>query len=471
MRNGLRWAAPVALVLALACSPGAREPHARVLLVGIDAASPEVVEWLAKRGHLPHLSRLMERGAWGVLESLVPMRSPALWTSIATGQPPAVHGIHAFQQRLPEDPERLVLVNATMRRVSPLWSIASRFHRTVGVVGWWVSWPADPVEGFVVSDHVAYTRYHARRESGFGGHEADTYPRDLWYEVARLVRHPDDLDPSEIERIVTLGEEERDELLRGQVSRNRPFRVLAYAWQQDGTYRDIALHLLGRRRQPDLVAVLFRGVDSVGHLFWHTFEPEKATGARTSGPPRTRAFRPETAPGVPAVGRIFWSSPPAAPSQVPSEVVERLGGLIPGYYARIDRFVGEILDALDPDTDVLIISDHGMTASGSADPSGTPRPGEHSLEGLFLAAGPHIRPLGRTSSRSLLGVAPTVLRLLNVPLGEDMPVPPFDDLLDLPWPERRIPTHGQPSGRAIPVSGSDLDRVILEELRALGYVE
>lgn len=64
-----------------------------------------------------------------------------------------------------------------------------------------------------------------------------------------------------------------------------------------------------------------------------------------------------------------------------------------------------------------------------------------------------------------------MLRLLNVPLGEDMPVAPFDDLLDLPWQERRISTHGQPSDRAIPVPGSELDRTILEELRALGYVE
>jgi hypothetical protein len=471
MTTWARWAIVVALVVPLGCSPGGRDPHARVLLIGIDAATPEVVERLAAQGLLPNLSALMDRGAWGVLESLVPMRSPALWTSIATGHPPAVHGIHSFQQHLPGNPVELVLVNATMRRVPALWKIAGRFQRTVGVVGWWVSWPAEEVQGFIVSDHVAHTRYHARRATGFGVHDRDTYPRDLWYEVSPLVRQPDEIDPSEVEAIAQLRKVELLALQSGTVGKKRPFRTLAYAWQQDGTYRDIALHLLGRRRQPDLFTVFFRGIDSIGHLFWHTFEPEKATGARTSGQPRTQAFEPEAAPGVPSVGRLFWKGKGSRPSKVPPEIVERLGGIVPGYYARIDRFVGEIVDALDTETDILIVSDHGMQASGASDPKGNPRPGEHSLNGFFLAAGPHIRPLGKTSSRSLLGVTPTVLRLLNVPVGEDMPVPPFEDLLELPWPPVRIPTHGTPADLEAIVPGSDLDETILEELRALGYIE
>ncbi len=116
------------LVIALACSPGAHEPHARVVLLGIDAATPEVVERLADRGVLPNLSALMKRGAWGTLESLVPMRSPALWTSIATGQPPEVHGIHAFRRRAAADPARMIVVNSAMRRVPALWKMASRFR-------------------------------------------------------------------------------------------------------------------------------------------------------------------------------------------------------------------------------------------------------------------------------------------------------------------------------------------------------
>ena len=460
------------LMLAVACSPGAREPHARVVIIGIDAATPEIVERLAERGFLPNLSALMKRGAWGTLESLVPMRSPALWTSIVTGQPPEVHGIHAFRRRAAADPARMIVVNSAMRRVPSLWKMASRFRRTVGFVGWWVSWPAEEVDGFIVSDHVAYTRYHAGRETGFASHERDTYPPDLWYEVEPLVRPPDDIDAGEIQKTANLSSEERLSLTSGAISRKRPFRILAFAWQQDGTYRDIALHLLGRQRQPDLFAVFFRGIDSIGHLFWHTFEPEKATGATTAGQPRTRPFEPESAPGVPAVGRIFWHGEKStAPSRVPDEIVERLGGIIPGYYARIDRFVGEILAALDPDTDVVIVSDHGMRSSGASDPSGNPRPGEHALNGFFLVAGPHIRPLGKASSRSLLGVTPTVLRLLNVPVGEDMPVPAFEDLLEVPWGPVRIPTHGTPVDPMGEIPGSDLDRTILEELKALGYID
>lgn len=419
------------------CSGPTAQRPARVAIIGIDAASLDLVARLAAEGLLPHLRSLMERGAYGVLESLVPTNSPALWTSMATGQPPEVHGILSFRQSAQSEGARLV--NATMRRVPALWSIASRHGRSVGFVGWWVTWPAEEVEGFMISDHVAYTRHHFRARDGtaeaadYAGSARDTHPPGLRQEIAPLVRHPSSIDPAEVEGIVHLEEEERAELLAGDLRWGTPFRVLALAWQQDATYRSIGLHLIRTRGQPDLFAIFFRGTDSIGHLFWHTFEPEKAPG---TDPERAR----------------------------------RLGKLLPGYYARVDGFVGEILAALDPDTDVLVVSDHGMEASGSSDPSHKPLPGEHTLKGLWIAAGPHVRPLGHAASRGLLGVAPTVLRLLDIPTALDMPVPPFEDVIEVPWPRREVASHGR-AVRPEPPAPSPPEEAILEELRALGYLD
>lgn len=442
IRLGTRRRAALASALlagALACSGASRDRPSRVALIGIDAANLDLVERLTEQGLLPHLGALMQRGSYGVLESLEPTESPVVWTSIVTGHTAEVHGIRSFRQPAPGSGE-LRLVNGAMRRVPALWSIASRNQRSVGFVGWWVSWPAEEVEGFIVSDHVAYTRHYFRARSGLADAvdyyraARDTHPPDLREEIAPLIRHPLDIDPREIEALVPLRDEERAQLRDGELRSGNPFAILGLVWQQDATYRAITLDLLRTRGQPDLLGVLFRGTDPIGHLFWHFFEPEKARGVK-----------PEEA--------------------------ERLGKLLPLYYARIDSFIGEILAALDPRTDILVVSDHGMGSSGRTDPGRRPRPGEHTMEGLWIAAGPHFRALGRAPRRSLLGVTPTVLRLLDIPNSADMPAEPFEDVLRVGWKPSTIATHGEPRDPVTAVADTDVDATVLEELRALGYID
>ncbi len=45
------------------------------------------------RGDLPVLRRLMETGAHGRLDSLQPLETSLLWTSLATGKVAETHGI------------------------------------------------------------------------------------------------------------------------------------------------------------------------------------------------------------------------------------------------------------------------------------------------------------------------------------------------------------------------------------------
>ena len=62
---------------------------AKVLIIGLDGATLDLVRPWAKENKLPHLRRLMESGTWAPLEStLPPMTSPA-WPSFATGKYPA----------------------------------------------------------------------------------------------------------------------------------------------------------------------------------------------------------------------------------------------------------------------------------------------------------------------------------------------------------------------------------------------
>ncbi len=53
-----------------------------------------------------------------------------------------------------------------MRQVKALWNILSARDRSVDVVGWWATWPAENVRGAIVTDHFAY---HFLFEEGAAG--------------------------------------------------------------------------------------------------------------------------------------------------------------------------------------------------------------------------------------------------------------------------------------------------------------
>lgn len=58
----------------------------RVLLVGWDGADWKLIDPLLERGQMPNLEKLINAGVMGNIASLIPMLSPILWTSIATGK-------------------------------------------------------------------------------------------------------------------------------------------------------------------------------------------------------------------------------------------------------------------------------------------------------------------------------------------------------------------------------------------------
>src|SRR5262245_55319937 len=90
----------------------------RVVLIGIDAATWDVIRPLMEAGELPSFRSLVDRGWSGVLRSMEPMVSPALWTTIASGHVPAEHGITGFLAPTQDGTEAPVTSN--VRRVETL---------------------------------------------------------------------------------------------------------------------------------------------------------------------------------------------------------------------------------------------------------------------------------------------------------------------------------------------------------------
>jgi arylsulfatase A-like enzyme len=135
-RRPLRPLRGLALGLALALAPGV---GARVLVVGVDGGSWNALDPLLAAGELPALASLVARGATAELETVEPVISPVVWTSIATGRSPRAHGVSGFltsrrQLRVPTAFERLAAAGVR-----------------VGLYEWLVTWPPQALPaGFVI---------------------------------------------------------------------------------------------------------------------------------------------------------------------------------------------------------------------------------------------------------------------------------------------------------------------------------
>ena len=162
--------------------------------------------------------------------------------------------------------------------------------------------------------------------------------------------------------------------------------------------------------------------------------------------------------------------------------------------------VGRLRAAMPADTDVIIVSDHGMHHRRRRGPVEAVRnplvefnTGAHgdAPEGVWIAAGPSFRApkppfspstpadalprLGDPSRPAVLDMTPTLLHLQAVPVGRDMAGSVLLSVLvedAAVRPVESVATHekGPPPARLpqpIPVPG---EADVIERLRSLGYI-
>ncbi len=217
-------AAAILVVLALLAACSDEEPaqpfqplETPLLLFGVDGASWDVMGPLLAEGRLPNFARLMDAGSHAPLATLTPTKSPPIWTTIATGVLPEAHGIHSFVVKLPGSGET-TLPSSNLRKVPAVWNILSDYGYRVGVVNWWASFPAEAVNGFVISDRASQARkgiYRSLLELSAPEMSQRTagelYPPELAIELARAVPAASQVDPALVSRFAALPPETMDE--------------------------------------------------------------------------------------------------------------------------------------------------------------------------------------------------------------------------------------------------------------------
>ena len=133
----------------------------KILVVGLDCAAPE----LLLGEPLPNIRRLMEAGAYGRLESIVPPITVPAWMSMSTSRDPGVLGVYGFRNRVDHSYAGMRTADSRWFRALTMWDqVAIQGGRSV-IVGVPPSYPPRPINGvsvgcFLTPDTATSTYTH-----------------------------------------------------------------------------------------------------------------------------------------------------------------------------------------------------------------------------------------------------------------------------------------------------------------------
>ncbi|AEH37689.1 alkaline phosphatase family protein [Halopiger xanaduensis] len=128
------------------------EDDLRLLVVGLDAGCPPILESLFESDEVPTLRRILESGSSGPLESQIPPWTASAWPSLYTGKNPGKHGVFDFLSFNGYDWN---VVNSTHVRERPVWELLSEHGITSVVVNLPVTHPAREFDGALIPGMTA----------------------------------------------------------------------------------------------------------------------------------------------------------------------------------------------------------------------------------------------------------------------------------------------------------------------------
>jgi predicted AlkP superfamily phosphohydrolase/phosphomutase len=194
-----------------------------------------------RQGRLPTLERILAEGTHGELRSTYPPLTGPAWSSFVTGKSPGNHGVFEFFRRK-EGTYSQILNDPSSTDGRALWELLSEAGRKVGVMNVPLTYPAQVVNGFLISGLLT-------------PRDCDdwAYPQSLIAELKEnvgeyLIHHDEKYTKSNVEKLLA----EQDAI---RASRT-----------------EAALYLM-KVKQWDLFMVHYYGPDRMTHEFWHLIDP------------------------------------------------------------------------------------------------------------------------------------------------------------------------------------------------------
>jgi predicted AlkP superfamily phosphohydrolase/phosphomutase len=395
-------------------------PERRITMLMFDGASLDVISPAVAAGRLPNIARIFDQGAVMHLATLRPTQAEPVWSAVATGRYPMYNGVRSSLiyrvlggtpiQLLPDYCYAQALVTLGFLReeaqtashlsARPIWSILSDRGASVGVMGWPLTEPAQPVNGFMISD-----AYHRLPEPELGlDSTSSVFPPELVATLLAARQSPANPDPVTLVSAMGAPQPVSDYDAR----RDRAPLIADRVHLQLLNALPSGLHLLAAR---------FPGIDAVGHRFLRYADPS--------------AF-----------------------GDVSEEDQQRFGLVLEQYYGFVDTLVGRAMERLLPGDLLLVVSAFGMEplspgkrvleiVAGNPQISGTH---ERAPDGFVLAFGDPVAA-GRPARASVVDLAPTILYFLGLPAGRDMDgfarIDLFTSAFTSDKPVTYIPSYGR----------------------------
>lgn len=274
----------------------------KVLVIGLDGATWTVLTPWLEDGSLPNLEKLRQAGCWGELRSTIPPLSAPAWSTFATGKNPGKHSVFHFTRSNNSgtaNPSKPEIVDSRSIKSSTVWDILGHHQRKVGVINMPMTYPPRPVNGFMVTGLLTPP-----------GASIFTYPPEL---SSKLTDYQIDLD-----RFIAHKPFARDTDSPPHIE---PSLELMQEFHSMMEKRARAALALMKSEPWDLFMLVFTGTDRMGHYLW----------------PYHRA----------AIAND-------------SSEARQLYQAVHNYYARLDEFIGRLIEEAGEGITVLVISDHGM---------------------------------------------------------------------------------------------------------------
>jgi len=409
---------------------------APIYVIGLDGASWNLIDPLMKQGKLPNLRKLRENGVWAALASDYPAHSAFLWTSIATGKKKEKHGIGDFtvKQGESEAPS-----TGNLRRVKAFWNMLSERNIPVSVVNWWVTWPAEKVNGVMVSDRYRMARFRQFNEDvtyPTGLKDQLPFPvisKDRAYREWKEYHLPELYDVTNDGRITAF---------------DKALKAYPTYWCQDAAVWQASQYVL-KHHPAKVFAVVFRIVDISSHFFWCYLPPKIL----------------ETARKKESEGKF---------TQADRELIDgEFAKIIEPIYSYQDKIIGEVMKSAPPGSTFVIVSDHGFGFHKGSYTHTTQRVPPKGI--LILSGGPYQRNY-ELKDATIYDVTPTLLYQLHLPVATDFDGVALTNAFRAQFRSdhqlAKIATWetGKPKTDQKPIP-SGTDQETLDDLKALGYIQ
>jgi tetratricopeptide (TPR) repeat protein len=401
-----------------------------LLFVGLDGADWQLLDRYVAAGTMPELARLIREGRRGPLRTEQPPLSPLVWTTMMTGRGPLEHRVLDFTRFSPASGEREPASSAD-RRVPAVWNMLSAAGRSVAVFGLWATYPAEDVNGWIVSDRLfSFQHRGAAPTAGVVSPAAE----DGWARSA-LSASEREVDLEALRAYLpALERSAYDAALDSPDPYAHPVSALRRILVETRVYDRLASEAWSRR-SPDVLILYLQGTDAIGHVFAPYAPPREA-----------------------------WIAPAD---------FERYSGVPELYFRAVDQLLGRYRELAEArGAGLMLASDHGFLWS-----EGRPRElssmatataGKwHREQGIYLLWGPSIEGAAAEEPGGVAQVASTLLALAGAPPGAGLAGPPLGGVRAAAEPvDYRTFYRAASEAESPPLeSGEELAK-----LRALGYL-